>query len=209
MPIDPNLLPTTLDVVHLALAAVAGVLLILSLLLVVVTVLALSRRPKAVAAPIAVAAPPSPPPAPSKPAPSARVEPPRPVVIREATPDAALQLLGLLQQEARFIDFLQEDIAAHGDADIGAAVRVVHEGCRKVLKQHLDLAPVLAENEGSRLSLPQGYDASAIRVSGHIVGAPPFNGTLIHRGWRATRITLPKLAEGHDAGILAPAEVEL
>lgn len=209
MPIDPNLIPATLDVVHLALAAVAGVLLILSLLLVVVAVLALSRRPEVVAAPVAVAAPPSPTPAPPKPAPSARVEPPRPVVIREATPDAALQLLGLLQQEARFIDFLQEDIAAHGDADIGAAVRVVHEGCRKVLKQHLELEPVRTEQEGARLALPKGYDASAIRVSGNIVGEPPFNGTLIHRGWRVTRINLPKLAEGHDAGILAPAEVEL
>jgi hypothetical protein len=32
---------------------------------------------------------------------------------------------------------------------------------------------------------------------------------LSHRGWRALDVRLPKLAEGHDARILAPAEVEL
>ena len=111
--------------------------------------------------------------------------------------------------EARFVDFLQENIASHADADIGAAVRVVHEGCRKVLKQHLELEPVRPESEGSRITLPQGFDASSVRVSGHIVGAPPFTGTLIHRGWRVSRITLPKLSESHDARVLAPAEVEL
>ncbi|WP_234745964.1 DUF2760 domain-containing protein, partial [Burkholderia sp. WTPI3] len=49
---------------------------------------------------------------------------------REASPQAALQLLGLLQRDARFIDFVEEDIAGYGDADIGAAARLVHDGCR-------------------------------------------------------------------------------
>ncbi len=209
MPIDVNLtlIPATLDAVHVALAGLASLLLLLSLLLTVVTLAALRRKPKA-AEPLPVTPPVATPP-PPKPAPPARVEPPRPVVVREASPDAALQLLGLLQQEARFIDFLQENIANHGDADIGAAVRVVHEGCRKVLQQHLDVEPIRTEAESSRITLPKGYDAQAVRVSGNIVGEPPFTGTLIHRGWRAARITLPKLAEGHDAHVLAPAEVEL
>ncbi|MDO8718044.1 MAG: DUF2760 domain-containing protein, partial [Polaromonas sp.] len=37
----------------------------------------------------------------------------------------------------------------------------------------------------------------------------PFQGALSHRGWRATEVKLPKLAEGHDAAVLAQAEVEL
>ncbi|GAB6046402.1 hypothetical protein JCM19379_02240 [Methyloparacoccus murrellii] len=210
MEIDINLIPATLDVVHVGLAGLAAVSLLLSLLLAIIAIVALRRKP----APLPVPAPaPVPPVAPkSQPVPSpqpARSEPVKPVVIRESTPDAALQLLGLLQQEARFIDFVQEDIARHADADIGAAVRVVHEGCRRVLKQHFELEPVRTESEGSRVTLPKGFDASSVRVSGHIVGEPPFTGALIHRGWRASRVNLPKLADGHDAHVLAPAEVEL
>ena len=52
------------------------------------------------------------------------------------TQTAALQLLGLMQREARFVDFIQEDVAPYTDAEIGAAARVVHEGCRKVLREH-------------------------------------------------------------------------
>lgn len=209
MPIDINAIPATLDAVHVALAALAALLLVLSILLAIISAFALSRRPKPVPEPMRVSMPAGKPVPPAKAASPARVEPPRPVVVKEATPDAALQLLGLLQQEARFVDFLQENIASHADADIGAAVRVVHEGCRKVLKQHLELEPVRTESEGSRVTLPRGFDASSVRVSGNIVGAPPFTGTLIHRGWRVARITLPKLSESHDARVLAPAEVEL
>ena len=209
MQIDLNLIPSTLDIVHVGLAAVAALLLLLSILLAVISAFALSRRSRDVPAPAQSVQPPAvvaPAPAPVATRP---VEPAKPIIVKEATPEAALQLLGLLQQEARFLDFVQENISGHGDADIGAAVRVVHEGCRKVLKQHLDLEPVRTEAENSRITLPKGFDAGAVRVSGNIVGEPPFTGTLIHRGWRASRIHLPRLAEGHDAGILAPAEVEL
>lgn len=209
MQIDLNLIPSTLDIVHVGLAAVAALLLLLSILLAAISAFALSRRSRAVPVP----AQPVNAPAVAAPAPASivtrPVEPAQPIVVKEATPEAALQLLGLLQQEARLLDFVQENIAGHGDADIGAAVRVVHEGCRKVLKQHLELEPVRTEAENSRITLPKGFDAGAVRVSGNIVGEPPFTGTLIHRGWRASRINLPRLAEGHDARILAPAEVEL
>ncbi|WBS01426.1 DUF2760 domain-containing protein [Pseudoduganella sp. SL102] len=156
-----------------------------------------------------VAAPPAPAPAPAPapgPAPApAPVAPP----LREATPDAALQLLSLLQREARLIDFTQENLAGYSDADIGAAARVVHEGCSKVLKEHFTIEPARAEAEGSRVTLEEGFDAAAVRLTGNVVGKPPFKGTLSHRGWRATAVRLPKLAEAHDAKILAPAEVEL
>jgi hypothetical protein len=203
MQIDLNAIPTTLDLAHVGLAALALFLLLTTMVLALISVSALRRRARSQSNAVAASAVTTPAPPPS------RVEPPKPVVVREATPDAALQLLGLLQQEARFIDFLQEEIAGHADADIGAAVRIVHEGCRKVLKQHVKLEPVRPESENSRITLPKGFDASSVRVSGHIVGEPPFTGMLIHRGWRASNIQLPQLAEGHDARILAPAEVEL
>ena len=61
----------------------------------------------------------------------------------------------------------------------------------------------------ARLTLAAGFDAAAVRLTGNVVGQAPFTGTLMHRGWRVAEITLPKLAEGHDARVLAPAEVAL
>jgi len=137
------------------------------------------------------------------------VETLKPAQLREATPDAALQLLTLLQQEARFIDFTQEDLAAYSDADIGAAARVVHEGSKKALATYFTLAAVRNEDEESRITLPAGFNASEVRLTGNVVGEAPFSGSLIHKGWKVTDIRLPKLAEGHDTSIIAPAEVEL
>jgi hypothetical protein len=137
---------------------------------------------------------------------SPRPEAPR---LRETEPNAALQLLGLLQQEGRFIDFLEEEVAAYSDAEIGAAARVVHEGCKKTLRQHFAVEAVRTEPEGTRVTLPEGFDSSAVRLTGNVVGQPPFAGSLTHRGWRVTEIRLPKVAAGHDLAILAPAEVDL
>lgn len=155
-----------------------------------------------------------PPPAPTAaptPAPTpAPTLPPPPAPVAQVAPNAsALQLLGLLQREARFIDFMQEDIQGYSDADIGAAARVVHEGCRKVLREHFTLTPVRTESEGSRITLPAGFDAASVRLTGNVVGQAPFTGTLNHRGWRATDTRLPQLAASHDPAILAQAEIEL
>ncbi len=147
----------------------------------------------------AVAPTPTPPPAPASPV----------TLFKESTPDAALQLLGLLQREARLIDFVQEDLTGHADADVGAAARLVHEGCRKVLAAHFTFSPVRTEEEGRRITLPAGFDASAVRLTGNVVGQAPFTGTLSHRGWRVTEVRLPQRAEHHDASIVAQAEVEL
>lgn len=153
--------------------------------------------------PVAAPPPPPPPPAPvAKPAPA-------PVLLRETTPEAALQLLTLLQREARLIDFAHENLAAYADADIGAAARVVHEGCARVLKDHFTIQPVRSEPEGARLTLEEGFDAASVRLTGNVVGKAPFKGTLSHRGWKALDVRLPQLAKEHDASVLAPAEVEL
>jgi hypothetical protein len=151
-----------------------------------------------VATPAPVAAP-APTPAPQPAAPT----------LKQASPDAALQLLGLLQRDARFIDFVEEDVAGYSDADIGAAARVVHGGCRTVLREHFTIRPVREEAEGSRVTLPEGFDATAVRLTGNVVGKAPFTGSLSHRGWRVEDVRLPKLAASHDASVIAAAEVEL
>ena len=150
-------------------------------------------------APPAPAAAPTPAPAPA----------PAAAPLRAPTPDSALQLLSLFQREARLIDFAHENLAGYSDADIGAAARVVHEGCARVLREHFTIEAVRSENEGSRITLDEGFDAASVRLTGNVVGKAPFTGTLSHRGWRAAKVTLPQLAERHDARVLAPAEVEL
>ena len=158
--------------------------------------------------PIAAPAP-APAPAP-KPAPApAPASAPASAPLRIATPDAALQLLGLLQREARLIDFANENITVYADADIGAAARLVHEGCARVLREHFTIEPVRGELEGARITLPEGFDAASVRLTGNVVGKAPFTGTLSHRGWRARDVRLPQLADKHDASVIAPAEVEL
>lgn len=130
-------------------------------------------------------------------------------VLKEAGPGAALQLLGLLQREGRFIDFMEEELADASDEDIGAAARVVHEGCKKALEEHFTIEPIHASEEGETVKVEEGYDAHSIRLTGNVVGEPPFEGELTHRGWKCSEVELPKMSEKHDPSILAPAEVEL
>jgi hypothetical protein len=129
--------------------------------------------------------------------------------VRESSPDSALQFLSSLQQEARLIDFVQEDIGNYSDEEVGAAARVVHEGSKKAITEFFTLSPIRTEEEESRITLPEGFNASEVRLTGNVVGSAPFTGTLIHRGWRAQEVKLPKLSAGHDTTIVAPAEVEL
>lgn len=191
MTFDPTALPATFDALHLLLAVSS----------VISLALLLARSGKKTAAPQTVSAP--------LPVEPARPAPPPAPVLKTHSPDAALQLLSLLQQEARFVDFLHEDLKGFSDAEIGAVARVVHEGGKKTLQQYFRLEPVRSETEESRLTLPAGFNAAEVRVTGNVVGQPPFIGTLVHRGWKAVEANLPKLADGHDARIIAQAEVEL
>jgi hypothetical protein len=123
--------------------------------------------------------------------------------------DGALALLALLQREGRLVDFLREPLDGFSDADIGAAARDVHRGCRKVLDQHLSLEPVMPGAEEAKVAVPKGFDPAEIRLIGEAKGEPPFRGTLRHHGWRVVDAKLPALAEGVDRMVIAPAEVEL
>jgi hypothetical protein len=123
--------------------------------------------------------------------------------------DGALALLALLQREGRFVDFVRDSVDGASDADIGAAAREVHRGCRKVLDQHLSFEPVMPGEEEAKVSVPKGFDPAEVRLIGEAKGEPPFKGTLRHHGWRVVDAKLPSLAEGIDRTVIAPAEVEL
>jgi hypothetical protein len=120
-----------------------------------------------------------------------------------------LFLLSMLQREGRFVDFLLEDVAGYSDEQVGAAARVVHDGCRKVVKQYLSIEPVLAQEEGATVDVPAGFDSNRIRLTGNVAGTPPFKGALKHHGWAARDVKLPAPPTALDPKILAPAEVEL
>ena len=117
-------------------------------------------------------------------------------------------LLRLFQRDGRFVDFLQQDITSFGDAEVGAAARVVHEGCRRVLHSHAKISHVRTESEGARITL----DASAaeqVKLVGQVSGKPPYRGLLRHAGWRIEDFSLPVSVGERDAALLAEPEVEL
>ncbi len=108
------------------------------------------------------------------------------------------------------IDFLQEDLNLYEDAQIGAAVRSIHAGCRQALNEHVSLNPIYDADEGAQVTVEAGFDAAATRLTGAISGQPPFTGVLRHRGWRVVKMELPQLSPGQEKDwVLAPAEVEV
>lgn len=189
MNIDFSLVPTTLDVAHVSLAAAAAVLFLLLL------IVGFAGRSKGEAGPEVA----------NSPAEEAVKE----TLLKDTTPESALQLLMLLQQDARLIDFVHEDLTGFSDSDVGAAARVVHEGSKKVLQQVFSFEAIRAEEEESRVTLDVGFNATENRLTGNVTGEAPFSGTLIHKGWKVTEVTLPQLAKEHDVMVVAPAEVEL
>ena len=136
---------------------------------------------------------------------SPKLMPPR----TPAAESAAMRLLSILQREGRLVDFLQQDVTSFSDADVGAAARVVHDGCRKALHAHATIEPVRLEAEGARVTIEAAYDADRLRLLGDVKGSPPYAGVLRHRGWQAVRFAMPETVGVHDETVLAPAEVEV
>ncbi|EJG1818901.1 DUF2760 domain-containing protein [Vibrio parahaemolyticus] len=204
MNIDLNLIPQTFDMLHAGLAA-SSVLLLL---------IAVSRKSKVIEKVV------------EKPV-EKIVEVEKPVEkivevekvvekvveveskLATASTDSAMQLLSIMQQEARLIDFLKEDLTSFSDEEVGAAARVIHTGGQKVLNDYVTLAHVRNEEEETRITVEEGFNPQEIRLTGNVTGSAPFHGTLVHKGWKATSMNLPKLAENYDASVIAPAEVEL
>jgi len=130
----------------------------------------------------------------------------------EKTPfeyDRAVQMLALLQREGRLIDFLAEDVTPYPDAQLGAAVRSVHESCRQALERYIKLEPIIASEEDRPVTVQTGFDPASVKLIGNVAGKPPLRGLLRHRGWRATQVNLPSLPEGEGRSVVAPAEVEI
>lgn len=123
--------------------------------------------------------------------------------------EEAVYTLTLLQREGRLIDFLKEDISSFEDAQIGAAVRQVHEGCKKVLDKHFSVTPVIDSAEGEKVNIEKGFDPSMYELSGNVSGEPPYKGELRHKGWQASKVELPTRQKSRNGSIICPAEVDI
>jgi hypothetical protein len=134
--------------------------------------------------------------------------PPPPPPPPKPSPEPIL-LLALMQREGRLLDFFLENVDGADNETLGAGVRTIHKECQKILREHLDLEPILKGEEQADVQVPAGFDPSAIRLTGNVTGQPPFTGKLVHHGWRVAKIKLAKPPEGQDAFVVAPAEVEL
>lgn len=108
-----------------------------------------------------------------------------------------LSLLAKLQQQGRLIDFFQEEISGYQDSDVGVCVRKIHQDCKKVLHETIVLEPIVKEAEGDKVTIQPGYDPRSVKVVGNAAGAPPFTGTVRHKGWKAGEM------------VLQPAEIEI
>jgi hypothetical protein len=120
-----------------------------------------------------------------------------------------LRLLALLQQSGRLIDFLKEDIHDFTDAQIGAAVRQIHQDCGKSLEELITLRPLIPEKEGTSITIQKGYDPAAIKILGKVRGEPPYTGTVVHPGWKAHKRSLPQKMGEQSSEIICPAEIEV
>ena len=140
---------------------------------------------------------------------------PRPAAAMAKTPpkparSEALTLLATLQQEARFVDLVQEPLDQFSDAQIGAAARDVIRNCGKVLHRLFDLQPLEAADEGAAIEVPAGYDPLRYRLIGNVSATPPLRGRMVHHGWRAAACLLPVWSGGADAvQVVAAVEVEV
>jgi hypothetical protein len=123
--------------------------------------------------------------------------------------DRAVQVLALLQRDGRLIDFLAENISAYPDAQLGAAVRTIHDTSQQVLGHYVKLEPILDSEEGQLVTVQAGFDPAAIKLIGNVTGEPPVRGVLRHKGWRVKEVNLPPLPQPTGRMVVAPAEVEL
>jgi hypothetical protein len=122
-----------------------------------------------------------------------------------------VSFLAMLQARGRLVDFLMDDINAYGDAQVGAAARVVHTGCKAALLEHFRISPVRTESEGATVQVAAGYSPDEYRLLGKISGPAPFSGVLVHHGWKTDTVNLPRILRSSTDRLpaIAPAEVEL
>lgn len=137
----------------------------------------------------------------------------KPVVLptpKNSSEAEVITVISALQSKGRLVDFLMDDISKYSDAQVGAAARVVHQGCKGAFDELFTVEPVASENEGATVSVPADA-AENYRLSGSVTGEGPHSGKLVHKGWKASRVNLPRVIKSEDGKLppIAPAQVEV
>ena len=145
----------------------------------------------------------------TKPMPVKAAAPAAPPKAQAGPADGAVQMLAILQRDARLVDFLMEDISAYSDEQVGAAVRDVQAQSRQSIARYLKLEPVIDGVEGDYTKTDTVAKATPDSIK--LIGNVPANGKapgglLRHKGWKAAHVDLPAAA---PTSTLAPAEIEV
>ncbi|MCF7791904.1 MAG: DUF2760 domain-containing protein [Victivallales bacterium] len=122
--------------------------------------------------------------------------------------EGAVYTLQLLQREGRFVDFIKENIEHFGDEQVGAAVRQIHSGCRKVVDENFNVKPLFGGEEGEKISLDNNFDPSEVKMTGNVPDKAPYSGELKHKGWLSEKVKLPKRTGKVNTNVVYPAEIE-
>jgi len=113
-----------------------------------------------------------------------------------------------MQREARFLDFTLEDISQLPDEQVGAVSRLVHGDLKKLIRQYMELKPVIDADEGQKVSLGQDRMPYEIQVASDRDVSLPFTATLRHKGYRLVSINLPQKKHPEAVRVLMPAELD-
>ena len=122
-----------------------------------------------------------------------------------------LDFIELLQRNGRFMDFVMGDITSIDDQTVGAASRVVHQGLSSLVKEFMSVESIRNEAEGE--SVQVGSDEALFNynfIGGDDLSLPK-EGRLVHKGWRISKLNLPKRTEDRSAQdkVVQRAEVEI
>lgn len=122
----------------------------------------------------------------------------------------SLELLSALQRDARFLDFIKEDLSSLDDSTIGAAARVVHDHCADTLERFFEIRPLSTNPEGS---VVEGNSLMENPSRYRFVGGKnrsDFGSFRVARaGWVARKCDLPQWSgKKEDSFVLSPIELE-
>jgi hypothetical protein len=123
--------------------------------------------------------------------------------------EGAYALLSLMQKEARFLDFVQENLQEIPDAQVGAVSKRIHKDLTKLFKQFLKVEPVFDSAENQKVSIEEGFEPAEIQLSGNVEKKPPLEGILRHKGWMVDSLNLPRRTSAARTKVLQPAQVEV
>ena len=136
------------------------------------------------------------------------------VPLAETVPDSnaehsAKKLLAILQKQARFIDFIHQNLDHYSNNEVANVARNIHSNCQKTLKKYCKFSSIRPEAEEGFVVLEKDFDRSYIHLIGNIGNQQQFEGVLIHKGWQIDEIKLPYSLNKTNDHIIQPAEIEV